>query len=152
MLWRSAWSRNSGIPIPQRLFHVTPTWQRTTCIFQWSFEREFMYFAGKLVYLIVHASNQFAVRIRSYFTQSSSIWILGDFKFLLWLSLWKSCHFKDYDKSIFLSTILMSYHAGKEYFSWTEKHLLFVWHYFREDTNWDIFTRLYFRDLEYFVL
>ena len=57
MLWRSAWSRNSGIQIPQRLFHVTPTWQRTTCIFQWSLEREFMYFAGKLVYLIVRASN-----------------------------------------------------------------------------------------------
>ena len=45
----------------QRLFHVTPTWQRTTCIFQWSLEREFMYFAGKLVYLIVSASNQLTV-------------------------------------------------------------------------------------------
>ena len=51
----------SGIPIPQRLLHVTPTWQRTTCIFQWSLEREFMYFPGKLVYLIVRASNQLAV-------------------------------------------------------------------------------------------
>ena len=31
------------------------------CIFRWSLEREFMYFAGKLVYLIVRASNQLAV-------------------------------------------------------------------------------------------
>ena len=61
-LWRSAWLCNSGIPIPQRLFHVTLTWQRTTCIFQWSLEREFMYFAGKLVYLIVLPSNQLAVK------------------------------------------------------------------------------------------
>ena len=54
---------NSGIPIPRRLLQVTPTWQRTTRIFQWSLEREFMYFAGKLVYLIVRASNQLAVRV-----------------------------------------------------------------------------------------
>ena len=60
-LWRSAWSCNSGIPKPQRLFHVTLTRQRTTCIFQWSLEREFMYFAGKLVYLIVRPSNHLAV-------------------------------------------------------------------------------------------
>ena len=65
VLWRSAWSRNSGIPIPRRLFHVTPTWQRTTCIFQWSLEREFMYFAGKLVYLIVCASNQLGFHFAS---------------------------------------------------------------------------------------
>ena len=56
-LWHSAWSCSSGIPIPQRLFHVTLTWQRTTCIFQWSLEREFMYFAGKLEYLN-HSSFQ----------------------------------------------------------------------------------------------
>ena len=61
--WRSAWSRNFGIPIPRWLFHVTPTWERTTCIFRWSLEREFMYFAGKLVYLIARASNQFAVSV-----------------------------------------------------------------------------------------
>ena len=61
VLWRCAWSHNSGIPIPQGLFHVTLTWQRTTCIFQWSLEREFMYFAGKLVSLFVLASNQLAV-------------------------------------------------------------------------------------------
>ena len=35
--------------------------QRTTCIFQCCLEQEFMYFAGKLVYLIVLASNQLDV-------------------------------------------------------------------------------------------
>ena len=30
-------------------------------IFQWSLEREFMYFAEKLVYLIVRLNNQLAV-------------------------------------------------------------------------------------------
>ena len=33
-----------------------------TCTFQWSLEREFMYFAGKLLYLIVLASVQLAVK------------------------------------------------------------------------------------------
>ena len=47
------------------LFHVTLTWQRTTCIFQWSLEQEFMYFAGKLVYLIVLPSNQLAINFKN---------------------------------------------------------------------------------------
>ena len=34
----------------------------------------------------------------------------------------------------------------------TVKHLSFAWPYFREATNLDIFTRLYFSDLSYFVL
>ena len=42
------------------------TWRRPdrellVYVFQWSLEREFMYFAGKLVYLIVLASDQLAV-------------------------------------------------------------------------------------------
>ena len=37
---------------PDRELHV---------YFQWSLEREFMYFAGKLVYLIVLPSNQLAI-------------------------------------------------------------------------------------------
>ena len=65
-LWRSARSYNSGIPILQWLFHMMLTWQRTSCLFQWSLELEFMYFAGKLVYLIVLASVQLTVKRASY--------------------------------------------------------------------------------------
>ena len=59
---------------------MTPTWQRTTCIFQWSLEREFMYFAGKLVYLIVRASNQLAVKTTAQGTSS------GQRKFVIFFS------------------------------------------------------------------
>ena len=40
-----------------------------TCIFQWSLEREFMYFAGKLVYLIVLASVYLAEKIYISYTR-----------------------------------------------------------------------------------
>ena len=76
-LWRSAWSRSSGIPIPRRLFHATLTWQRTTCIFQWSLEREFIYFAGKLVYLIVLPSHQLAINKAKKYSVSNKMYDYG---------------------------------------------------------------------------
>ena len=39
-------------------------------IFQLSLEREFMYFARKLVYLIVRASNQLAVNTKIFYIKS----------------------------------------------------------------------------------
>ena len=48
----------------RRLFHVTLTWQRTSCILQWSLEREFMYLAVEFVYFIVLAFVQLAVIIK----------------------------------------------------------------------------------------
>ena len=49
-----------------------------TDIFRWSLEREFMYFAGKLVYLIIRASNQLAVSKRIL-----SKYIIHEFKLIL---------------------------------------------------------------------
>ena len=50
------------------------------------------------------------------------------------------------------NTFVKQNHASHIQIASTVKHLLFVKPYFREDTNWDIFTRLYFHDRSYFVL
>ena len=59
---------------PDRELHVQ-------CIFQWSLEREFMYFAGKLVYLIVRASNQLAVKHFKFSVHRIFLWKLFTFFF-----------------------------------------------------------------------
>ena len=66
------WNTNTSV-ILSRDVDLTETW----CIFQQIWEWEFMYFAGKLVYLIVPPIGQFAIIIISNkFTSSGTCIII----------------------------------------------------------------------------